>query len=72
MARNRHKNLKLAAIEILEYQTRDEVAGDDEEDIYADIPSPATDVGVKEQDRQNGDGSEAIDIGAIFEMVTVR
>ncbi len=60
MARNRHKNLKLAAIEILEYQTCDEVVGDDEEDSHADIPSPATDVSVKEQDRQGSDGPEAI------------
>ena len=46
--------------------------GNDEDDIDADISSTAADIGVKKQDRQDSDGSEAINIGAIFELVTAH
>jgi hypothetical protein len=64
--------VELADIKILEDQSRDEVTGDHKENVHAHISASATEVGVKKQHRQDGDGPEAVHIGAIFKMRAVR
>ena len=64
--------MKLTIFEIFKNQPSDEVARDDEKDVYSNKTSAKSKVCVKEQHRQNSDGSEAINICPIMEMLTHR